>query len=69
MVETTDLRYCPRCRASHPELGIRKFLRPVLTRWTWWGICPATGEPVVLTDLMWDDAEIWWGLHGLRGYW
>src|SRR5512135_199296 len=43
---------CPRCGERHEEVVLRHFVqRPIVTpirTWTFWGMCPKTGEPMIL---------------------
>lgn len=46
-----DLDSCARCGAGHPGLELRTFSHPADTGrgiiFTHWGLCPATGEPIL----------------------
>lgn len=54
----TNVIRCARCGQDHPseaeprEIEFKRFRRPIRendgTIWTHWGLCPVTGEPVLL---------------------
>lgn len=43
---------CARCGQDHSGFIFQKFQNPIAdadgTVWDWWGLCPTTGEPVLL---------------------
>jgi hypothetical protein len=47
-----DVDHCARCSGDHPVTFKRFAGNPIVdddgTAWDWWGICPATGDPVLL---------------------
>jgi hypothetical protein len=45
-----ELRDCPRCLGRHPALPVERLAIPILRDWKWWGTCPTTHEPILLTD-------------------
>lgn len=38
---------CPRCEAEHRQMPIKKLSKPTYDGFTHWGVCPATGDPVL----------------------
>lgn len=52
-----DVIYCARCMGDH-TMEFKPFKgHPIDDNWNWWGICPTTGDPVLLR-LMDDDEEL-----------
>jgi hypothetical protein len=45
--ELITCQKCPRCEAEHRQLPIKKLSRPTYDGFTHWGVCPATGDPVL----------------------
>lgn len=47
-----NLSNCPRCGGDHEKLELFRFDRPIAVapRYTHWGECPATGEPLIAPD-------------------
>jgi hypothetical protein len=45
--ELITCQKCPRCDAEHRQLPIKKLSRPTYDGFTHWGVCPATGDPVL----------------------
>jgi len=51
---TTMVYHCARCGQDH-EMTFRKFTRRAIedddgVLWQWWGLCPITSEPVLMSD-------------------
>lgn len=49
--ELITCQKCPRCEAEHRQLPIKKLSKPTYDGFTHWGVCPATGDPVLFTFL------------------
>lgn len=49
-----DVLHCARCGKDHKGVIFYEFGIPIKdsdgTEWTWWGLCPNTGDPVLLKD-------------------
>jgi hypothetical protein len=45
--ELITCQKCPRCETEHRQLPIKKLSRPTYDGFTHWGVCPATGDPVL----------------------
>jgi hypothetical protein len=45
---------CARCGKNHREVKFKKLKRPIESgllediAWTYWGLCPKTGEPILM---------------------
>lgn len=50
--EIVNVRHCARCGGDHPVTVKRFASNPVVdddgTVWDWWGLCPATGDPILM---------------------
>ena len=49
----TDVVNCSRCGKNHQGMGFQKLKRPVVvgsTTLSYWGTCPQTFEPLLLTS-------------------
>lgn len=48
-----NISACARCEGDHTGVPSQEFARPIelggLT-WGWWGVCPETNEPILMTD-------------------
>lgn len=47
-----SVRNCARCGADHSRMTFTKLRtpgQPPHPRWTHWAVCPATGEPIMMT--------------------
>lgn len=47
--ELITCQICPRCEAEHRQLPIKRLSKPTYDGFTHWGVCPATGDPVLFT--------------------
>ena len=45
--ELITCQRCPRCETEHRQLPIKKLSKPTYDGFTHWGVCPATGDPVL----------------------
>ena len=49
---TVDIKSCARCGDNHDRMIFYEFGKPIVdtdgTIWDWWGLCPKTGDPVLL---------------------
>jgi hypothetical protein len=45
--ELITCQKCPRCEAEHRGLPIKRLSKPTYDGFTHWGVCPATGDPVL----------------------
>jgi hypothetical protein len=47
--------HCARCDTDHEGLEFKQFNGNLITdsdgTWDWWGICPVTGDPILLRIL------------------
>lgn len=48
-----DVIQCSRCGKDHTGIIFNVFLQPPKTNddvdWDWWGTCPNTGDPILMT--------------------
>jgi len=56
-----NVNSCARCGEDHEQIEFKKFVRPVEdsdgTLWNWWGFCPRTLDPILMTIYETDDEE------------
>lgn len=45
--ELITCQNCPRCEGDHRQFAIKKLSKPTYDGFTHWGVCPATGDPVL----------------------
>lgn len=48
-----DVEDCARCGHNHTGIIFNTFMKPPAstdgTTWIWWGTCPDTGDPILMT--------------------
>lgn len=52
---TENVIQCARCGRDHDGVIFYEFGRPIVdsdgTVWDWWGLCPTTGDPILLRSV------------------
>ncbi len=52
----SDVFHCARCGQNHDGVEFEAFTRPPVdddgTVWERWGVCPTTGEPILLSEMV-----------------
>lgn len=60
VVIEVDVPNCKRCGHTHQALKFISFVTPVFTEtreWMYWGSCPETGDPILMTKKAETDAS------------
>lgn len=46
-----DVSGCARCGQNHTSVAFRRMLHPIDDAFPWWGLCPTTREPILLSSI------------------
>lgn len=42
---------CARCGRNHSQVVFKKLRRPILERYTYWGMCPRANQPIIMAPI------------------